>query len=121
MHEATVELDQRRERERPLGEAWVRHDELWRVEDRLAESADQQDVEIERTRAPPDLGGAVAAVAVLDAVELLEQLVRREIAVERDRGVEEGRLGGATDRVGGVDARSLEVAAELGDLIDGGA
>ena len=49
-------------------------------------------VEVERARTPPRLLRAIAAEHALDVVQNGEQVMRRDRGVDRDAGVDEGRL-----------------------------
>ena len=110
-------LRQRDERKGALGEPRV-----WNFEPRLAHghAVHEQDIQIERARAIGDGGRAVAAELALQAEQRLEQRARGEIGFERDGGIEKARLGGETDRRGGVErgaggdaAQAIQAARRL--------
>ena len=98
---ARVEVGERHEHERPLGHPGVRHLEVGLVDPLVA---DEQHVDVERPRAPPD-GAHPVAVGLEPLRELAAARAGVEVGVDRHDRVEVVVLGRATDRRGLVDRR----------------
>src|SRR5262245_3432617 len=99
--------------ERALGKPRVWNDQACGVHDAIVK---ENDVEIERTRAPP--GAAHTARAGLDFVESREQRGRFQRRFDGEHLVQVGRLSESTERRGLLDGGSTDDAA-LRNGVDG--
>jgi len=79
-----------------------------------------QNIQVERTRAVADSGGAVPAEFLLNSEQTLEQGARVEIGLDGDNGVEEAGLTGEANGLGGVERRAAHGTAERLEAIRGG-
>jgi hypothetical protein len=91
-----MRLAERFEHESALGEPW-----MWDAQAGLVDRflAVEQEVEVDRPRAPALLRGAVSAQATFDLQEALEELARRKVCLELGDGVQELRLVGDAHRI----------------------
>ena len=94
--ESGIELGERLEDERSLGEPRVRHGEP-RLVDRLV--AVEEKVEVDRPR-PEPRPGALAPERALDREQPFEELPGREIRLDEAGGVQKPRLVDVPDRIG---------------------
>lgn len=108
---------ERDEDECALGKAGMRDFQNGLSEDKIAV---EEDIEVEGAGSAGDGGGAIAAERSLDGEERVKQWARCEIGFKSDDGVEETRLIGKADGLGGIERRTRSDAAEFCDLLERG-
>jgi len=74
--------------------------------------AEEQDVQIERSRSVLDSGGAIPAKLLLQRHQPDEQFPRVQRCLQFYHGIDEARLIGKSDRLGGVKRRAARHPAQ---------
>jgi len=109
--ERGIELHERLEDERALGQARVRDFEAGLADGLVAV---EQEIEVDRAWAPPLLAGTVAAEAPFDLEQALEELPRPKAGLELGSRVHEPRLVGVSNGISLAEGRNRHD----GDLVE---
>jgi len=76
------------------------------------DAGEEQNVEVEGAGAVLEAGGAVAAEVLFDAEKGGQQGMRIEAGFQGYNRIDKARLGGKADRIGGVERRAANYAAQ---------
>ncbi len=98
-----------------LGKAEMRDYEAGFGQDEIAI---EEDIEVEGARTVEDGARAITAEQALDREKSFKEGARREIGLNGDDGVQEARLIGKADGLGGIERGTRGDAAERGDLLE---
>ena len=83
------------------------------------EIAVEEDVEVEGAGTVGNGAGAVASERALDGEKRVKEPARREIGFKRNDGVEEARLIGEADGLGGIKRGTRGDAAQIANVLQG--
>jgi len=82
------------------------------------ETAIEEDVEVESARAVGDGGGTIASEESLNGEKSIKEWVRREIGFKSDDGVQEARLIGEANGLGGIERGTRDDVAERANVLE---